>query len=707
MLALPIVGGISAVARIPPQIVLPALTLAVSIWFLIFGLLGLGFIFDLIPVFVCLALVTALSIITIVLQIPTFLGLLGIPPIFMAVIPASIQSIRNTNGRTLAVSISAIVFLGTLLFFKTKWGKERTARGRISRAGTAVGGLIVVVVFAGVSSIFLRDVPIQLQVAPFIPPLPPGGGFPPGGPTAGAPPPGGFPAGFPGASPQAALTNSSSGVAMINPMLLGAARRNARRQIPGAQVPPGAAGAVPPPPSAPGQGIPPPGVLPGNISAVGLPGGLPPLPKLPFWAAFPEFQTEIPGARVPIIRLAQALFLPSFLVFFSINIEHIVVARFFAHEHGYSVSKSQEMFSLGLINAVNSMFGGVPVGGGDMARSSVLGFAGANSPLNQVFASAAVLVCMAPASAALRFLPQAALSAIIVVAIFEQMPPQKLLNVYFKLSFVDFLVFFLVLNVGIAAPGPINTIAAVGLGVIFMILYTLFRIMFKKPKVITDSDLEMLSNPKSDEGLRDGEVIPASTLVIKVDGDMIFTNAERMRRRIVDAAYFGNSGRAMESLDEPERAWNVVIDRYVNSVRRRKGSLNSASRFRPRLRMVILDMTTTTFMDTSALMSLELMKKQLRDWAGDTVEFRFVGMNKHLKRRLERAKWQIVDPYGPRVVMEDGDEDEVRDMMFDSLPQALHFVSQDVAINGTFEEIMVMGVLTTGKPNISGPLNLF
>lgn len=668
LFSLQLVGGISAAARIPPQVVLPALTLAVSGWFLIFGLLGLGFIFDLIPVFFCIALVTALSIIVTTLQFPTILGILGVPNVFTDVLPGVLTNLRNVNGRAIGISIAAIVFLGLLSFLRGKWGKEKTTRGKLARMGTATGSLIVIVVFAGVSSVFLQNVPIQQQVAPFVPPFSSTGS---GAASAAA------------IAPQAALANTT-GVSMINPMLQGAPARRARRQAAGADAVTAAASSA--------QSMSPPtGVGAGNLTAAAVPAILAvPPPKLPFWAAFPDFNTPIPQVGTPVLQLAKSLFLPSFILFMSLNIEHIVVARFFAHEHGYTISKSQEMFSLGLINLVNSFFGGVPVGGGDMARSSILAFAGAKSPLNQLFTSVTVLIAMLPASQALRFLPQAALSAIILVTVFDQMPPQKLLNTYFKLSFADFLAFFFVMNIAIPIPSPINSIAAIGMGLVFMILYTMFRVMFKRPHVIETVDLELLYQPGAEEKMVDGEVIAPSTLVVKIDGDLIFVNAERMRRYIVDAAYLNNSGRAVSSSEEPERAWNLSIDRYVNSVRRRKGGSDpdSVVVFRPRLRMVILDFSSTSFVDTSALMSLELMKKQLRDWAGETTEFRFVGLNKHIKRRFERAKWQIVDPFGPRVEVKGGDENDVRDFAFESIPQALRYVSQDLAMNGTFSQII-------------------
>ncbi|CAN8102774.1 unnamed protein product [Discula destructiva] len=636
VLSLQIVAGVSAAARIPPQIILPALTLAVSIWFLIFGALGLGFIFDLIPVFMCIAVVTALSIIVTTLQLPILLGLLGIPNDFLAVIPATIATISNVSGRTIAISVSGLVFLGVLTKLKTLWGKEKSTRGRIARIGVASGALFIIILFATVSSFYLRDLPLQQQVAPFVPP---GAGH---------------------SSPaQGAHGNGTAAVAMINPALHGSPARRLRRQGPVAHAPPSARAEHPK------------------------------LPTLPFWAAFPEFTTPIPAARPPVLQLFKGLFFPSFILFFAVNLEHIIVARFFAHQHGYTVSKSQEMFSLGVINLVNSFWGGVPVGGGDMARSSILGYTGVKSPLSQIFTSATVLVGMLPLSGALRFVPQATLSAVIMIAVVDQMPPQALMTTYFKLSFADFIAFFLVMNATIPVPGGVNAVVGSAIGVIFLMVYHLFRIMFKKPKVMQSEDLETLYNSRYENSWIDGDVIPQCTLVMKPDGDIIFSNSERMRRHILDAAYLNNSGKAGEVGDESERTWDNPLESYINSVRKRNGAADSESVavFRPRLRMVILDMTSSTFIDSSALMSLELLKKQMRDWAGETLEFRFVGLNKHLKRRFQRAGWHIVDPFGPQVSYVEED-DEIRDFIFESLPQAIRYTSQDAAMHGSFEDVM-------------------
>lgn len=697
---MPLVAGISIVAKVPPQVVLPALTFAVGIWFLFFGILGLGFIFDLIPVFICIGLVTAFAIIVLTLQVPIVLGLLAVPQQFQAILPGTLKNLSNISGRTVAISTSAVLVLGVFRFLHQKWGTEPTVRGKASRLGVASAGLLVILVYTGVSSAFLGPLPIQQQVAPFILPESLASQAPPTAAAGDGTVPAQAVMGNSTIQPamSAAMGNSSkslsgsamgaNNMALVDPMLRRANVALADRQLPSAQ------------PQIPAQ------VPAGNLSATAQastekPG---PAPKLPFWSAFPEF-TTVPVAASPVFQLVKGLFLPSFLVFIVINIEHIVVAKFFAHEQGYTISKSQEMFSLGLINIVNSLFGGVPVGGGDMTRSSILGFTGAKSPLNQVFASCAAVVAIMPASGALRFMPQAALSAIAFIALFDQMPPQILMNLYFKLSFADFLIFFLSMNAAIPAPAGLNGVVGIGLGVIYMIFYTLFRSMFAGPKIIKYPDLESSSSPKDppswplDDRIRyesilplEKDSIPASTLIIKSDVDIIWTNAERVHRHIMNAAFLYNSGIATEQLGRPEPPWNMQIHKHIHSIRKRheRRKPDAVIAFRPRLRIVIFDFSMVAFIDTSALMQLDLAKKQLRYWAGDEVEFRFVGLNKHLLRRFRRGKWPIVDPFAldEEGVDEIVDESVMKDLMFPTVPQALGYKSQYAGMDSTFEQII-------------------
>ncbi|KAL1849187.1 hypothetical protein Daus18300_013344 [Diaporthe australafricana] len=676
LLSLQIVGPFAAAARIPLFIIMPALTFCVGIWFLIFGVLGLGFLFDLIPISLSLAVVTALALNLIIVQVPTLLGLNGIPPIVPAIPPAIIQNFSSISTRTLAISISAIAFLAALLVVSKKWGKKKTVLGGALRAGFRLGPLLVILTFTVVSFLFLQNLPITQQI---VPSLPPGLAGAEGAPSSGT---------SAASLPQAALnsTTSAGTTQIVIP-----ARRSEPRFSPGAEFPSGIIGS-----DVQRRSELLPSGQPSNVSvaaAATAPGAPPPLPKLPFWAVFPGFTTSIVSPLPPILSLVKALLLPSLLIFIVLNIEHLVVAKTFGHYHTYTISQNSEMFAAGLSNLAGAFFGGLPVGGGDMARSSILATTGAKSPLSQIFTSATVLVMMMPLSGALRFMPQAALSAIIVVAVFDQQPPQKLLNEYFRLSFADFVAFFFAFNIAIIIPAIGATIGtAVGVGA--LILYTLFRAMFSRPTAISAVDLENIYKEREVRLWQQGEQIPQGTQVLRLETDMVWTNAERIRRHIVDTCMVHNSGAAVARTDGPERPWNFRIHQHVAALRRKHkvdDDTESLIQHRPRLRVVVLDMSSTSFIDSSAILNLEMMKRQLREWAGESVEFRYVGLNAQILKRFERAKWQIIDPCGPRVVeLDEAEQYKVKDLRFAHLPYAIQYMNAETTLSGMWEEVAVV-----------------
>lgn len=643
-------------------------------------MLGLGFLFDLIPISISLAVVTTIALNLIIVQVPAFLGLNGIPPIVPAIPPAVIQNFGNISLRTLAISISAIFFLAALQFVSNKWGKNKTVPAKIARLGFNMGFLLVVLIFTTVSFLFLQNVPVSQQFVPALPSAAMGGAA---AASASGPPA--------TTLPQTSVNNSTSTGAT---QIVIPAKRGELLFVPGAEFP---SGNIESSVHIRSELLPngqPSNVSVAAASAAPAGGAQPQLPKLPFWAVFPGFKAFIVSPLPPILDLVKALLLPSLLVFIVLNIEHLVIARTFGHYHTYTISDNSEMFAAGLSNLAGAFFGGVPVGGGDMARSSLLAVTGAKSPLNQIFTSVTVLIAMMPLSGALRFLPQAALSAIIVVAVIDQQPPQKLLGDYFRLSFADFFAFFMAFNIAIVVPA-VGVAIGTAVGVGLMILYTLFRFMFSRPRVITANDVESMYKEREFRPWQQGYTIPPGTQVLKLETDMVWTNADRFRRHIVDTCMVHNSGVAVDYPEKPEQAWNFRIHAHVAALRRKHNKMlydddfESLIPHRPRLRVVVLDLTSVSFIDSSAILNLEMMKRQLREWAGDSVEFRFVGMNARVLKRLERAKWEIVDPGGPAVV-EAGEEYRTRDLKFDHLPLAIHFMNPEMTLTGMWEEVAVV-----------------
>lgn len=422
--------------------------------------------------------------------------------------------------------------------------------------------------------------------------------------------------------------------------------------------------------------------------------------ETPLWQNLGEFKTSIPTPTIPNMQLVQALILPSLALFFSSTLEHVALAKAFGNTHSYNFNPSQESFSIGIINIINSMFGALPVAGGDMARASVLAGSGSKSPLNGVLSSITVFVSMYALSGTFKYMPGATVAAVIMVAVFDQMPPQALIGNYWAISFVDFVHFILAFNFTMLA----GTNIGIGLSLFFMVMYTLTRVMFSRPAATLSIDLENKYSNDTPVWWAKDEVIPAGTQVVTVETDIMFLNAARVTRHIVDTVYTYQSG-VPTSIHPLARPWNLRRDKHIADLRRRAG-ISSADTFTPLFRVLVLDLTSTSFIDTSGIQALQRMKTTLQDYGGPDVEFRFVGLCKGVRRRFERAGWRLVGPDeepeasvtmemdadGDVVLKEQGEVEgrEKTDLMFAHLPLAITFQSS-AQRTGFYEEQVGVG----------------
>lgn len=96
--------------------------------------------------------------------------------------------------------------------------------------------------------------------------------------------------------------------------------------------------------------------------------------------------------------------------------ESIAVAKVYARRHRYEVEPNQELIGLGAANVASGLFGGYPVTGG-FSRTAVNDTAGAHTPLASIITAGVVLATIAFLTPLLSSLPNAALGAIIVMAV--------------------------------------------------------------------------------------------------------------------------------------------------------------------------------------------------------------------------------------------------------------------------------------------------
>ena len=131
-----------------------------------------------------------------------------------------------------------------------------------------------------------------------------------------------------------------------------------------------------------------------------------------------DIPDQLPAFGIPdftgswVASLAPAAFVITIVGF----MESIAVAKVYARRHRYEVDANRELIGLGAANVASGLFGGYPVTGG-FSRTAVNDTAGARTPFASLVTAAIVLLTLAFLTPLFSSLPNAALGAIIVMAV--------------------------------------------------------------------------------------------------------------------------------------------------------------------------------------------------------------------------------------------------------------------------------------------------
>lgn len=178
-----------------------------------------------------------------------------------------------------------------------------------------------------------------------------------------------------------------------------------------------------------------------------------------------------PGLHIPLVSIDTALqLLPAALAISLVGfVDSIAVAQSLAIKRREKIDPDRELRALGLANLAAGMTGGYPVSG-SFGRSAANSQAGARTQLANVFGSLWMLAVVLFASGAFARLPLAALSATIVLAVW-QMLDLSILRLAWRYDRRDALV-FAATALCVLFLGAVNAILV---GVAFALLLFIWR----------------------------------------------------------------------------------------------------------------------------------------------------------------------------------------------------------------------------------------
>lgn len=122
-------------------------------------------------------------------------------------------------------------------------------------------------------------------------------------------------------------------------------------------------------------------------------------------------------------------------------IEHIAIAKSFGRVNHYQINPSQEMIAIGITNVLGPFLGAYPTTG-SFSRTAINSKAGVRTPLGGLVSAIIVLLAIYALPAVFFYIPNAALSAVIIHAVGDLITPPNTVYQFWKISPLEVLIFF-------------------------------------------------------------------------------------------------------------------------------------------------------------------------------------------------------------------------------------------------------------------------
>lgn len=276
------------------------------------------------------------------------------------------------------------------------------------------------------------------------------------------------------------------------------------------------------------------------------------------WLQIPDFETAKLAAILPT---AGVLVLFQFMTVASLS-------RSFAGKGGYRIIPNQELKAIGAANIFSGLFQGIPVSG-SFSRTSILFAFGKTTKLANALAAGVVGFTLLFLTPLFRFLPEAVLSAIIIVSILKLVDWKEasyLLRVKRADGLIAILTFMTTILLGVVSGIVLGIVASV-----FAIMYRISRpnlvILGRVPGTRSYRDVKRFTTAEQTKGI----------VMVRLDASFSFANAQyvrdnvlRLARRDEDTHSVVLDGSGINDLDMTAAA--VLVD-IAESLRNRGISL--------------------------------------------------------------------------------------------------------------------------------------
>lgn len=230
---------------------------------------------------------------------------------------------------------------------------------------------------------------------------------------------------------------------------------------------------------------------------------LPPLPAGSWPVTLPVFSLD----------LVDKLFGTAFAIAFLSLLESASIAKTLAARSGDTVNVRQQMFSMGVADAVNAFGSGMPVSG-SLTRSMLNYSSGARSPVSSMISGALLVAGVLSLGPFIRYIPQACLAALVIMVGVSLINPGNILT-FLRVSKSDAATFLATFLSGLVL--PLDTAIYVGVGLSIL----LFLKKAGRPR-LTEYDF----NARGELAEKPDPERKNAISIVHVEGDLFFGSTD-------------------------------------------------------------------------------------------------------------------------------------------------------------------------------------
>lgn len=207
--------------------------------------------------------------------------------------------------------------------------------------------------------------------------------------------------------------------------------------------------------------------------------------------------------------------------------ESIAVAKVYARRHRYDVDANQELIGLGASNVASGLFGGYPVTGG-FSRTAVNDTAGARTPLASIVTAILILLTVLFLTPLFSSLPNAALGAIIIVAVVNLIDIGEMRHIaHVKRSDL----------IGLSVAFVATLVLGIELGILVAVVASMLVVFARMSKPHS----AVLGQIAGTTSYRNVERFPEASVtdgvrVVRIDAALSFVNAQHVKKLLLGEA---------------------------------------------------------------------------------------------------------------------------------------------------------------------------